>query len=35
MVIFLIAGMSAKNRATRLLDKYNKDARELLKDSKK
>jgi uncharacterized membrane protein YtjA (UPF0391 family) len=35
MVIFLLIGMSFKNRATRLLDKYNKDAREILKDTNK
>jgi hypothetical protein len=32
MVIFLLVGMSARNRAAKFLNNYNKDARELLRD---
>lgn len=35
MVLFLLLGLSARNRAARFLNDYNKDARELLKDVNK
>jgi hypothetical protein len=35
MVLFLLLGLSARSRATRFLNEYNKDAREMLKDPNK
>jgi hypothetical protein len=35
MVLFLLGSLSAKNRATRFLDKYNKDSKELLEELNK
>ena len=34
LVLVLLGGMSARNRASRMFNDYNKDARELLKDLK-
>jgi hypothetical protein len=35
MVLFLLVGFGAKRRATRFLNEYNKDAKELLNDLNK
>jgi hypothetical protein len=35
MALFLLLGLSARSRATRFLNEYNKDAKELMKDPNK